>query len=177
MLSRKPSNLPTNLLGMLRSRTVRRKAIGRRGFVLIAMCATLFLLMGMIGLAFDFGRVYVAHNEAQLYTDAAALTAASKLNGTDAGLAEARAAVATLPGRWNFGQDAVQGAIVEFSADGKRWITAPDRDLAAGALTMVRVSAPSRHVDMSFLRVTGSPSTMKVDAASVAATGPTRLVE
>jgi Flp pilus assembly protein TadG len=141
------------------------------------MCATLFLLMAMVGMAFDFGRVYVAHNEAQLYTDSAALTAATKLNATEAGLAEARAAVAKVPGRRNFGNQPITGAKVEFSADGKRWVAGPTREVPAEQLTMVRVSAPSSNVDMTFLRVAGSPSFMQVDAASVAAIAPVRLVQ
>ena len=72
--------------------------------------------MAMIGLAFDFGRVYIVHNEAQVFTDAAAMSAASKLDGTAAGLMRAREVVQKLPVRWNFGSSTFTGVTVEFSA-------------------------------------------------------------
>ncbi len=58
----------------------------RRGFVLIAMSVTMLLLLAVMGLAFDVGRIYIARNEAQVFTDAAAMAAASKLDGTKAGV-------------------------------------------------------------------------------------------
>ena len=63
----------------------------QRGFVLIAMSVTMLLLLAVIGTGFDLGRIYIARNEAQVFTDAAAMTAAAKLDGTAAGLARARA--------------------------------------------------------------------------------------
>ena len=162
---------------MVGSRTVRRRAIKRQGFVLIAMCATLFLLLGMIGLAFDLGRVYVARNEAQVYTDAAALTAATKLDGTVAGLDQARAAVKGLPGRWNFGSLPITGATVEFSADGKKWLATASQTAPSESLRLVRVSAPANTVEITFLRATGSPSSLLVPATSVAQSQPVRLIE
>ena len=141
------------------------------------MCATLFLLLAMIGMAFDFGRVYVARNEVQVYTDAAALTAATQLNGTIEGLAAARQAVAALPGRWNFGNSPITGTQVEFSADGKRWIKAPEQGLPPDQLNLVRVSAPANQVEITFLRVVGTASSMTVASGSIAATGPVRLIE
>ena len=47
----------------------------QRGFVLIAMSASMFLMLAVMGLAFDIGRIYIARNEAQIFTDAAALAA------------------------------------------------------------------------------------------------------
>ena len=52
------------------------------GLHVVAMSMAMVLLLAFIGLAFDFGRLYIARNEAQIYTDAAALTAASRLDGT-----------------------------------------------------------------------------------------------
>ncbi len=48
------------------------------------------LLIGLAGLAIDIGRMYVIRAELQSFTDAAALSAALELNGTDAGIARAR---------------------------------------------------------------------------------------
>src|SRR5258708_3007365 len=82
---------------------------GERGFVVIAMAVAMVLLLGCIGLAFDFGRLYIARNEAQVYTDAAAMTAASRLDGTLEGVRKARLAVEHLPGRWNLGTQPFTG--------------------------------------------------------------------
>src|ERR1700676_327496 len=99
--------------------SLRKRA--ERGFVLIAMSVTMLLLLAVIGLAFDFGRIYIARNEAQVFTDAAAMTAAGRLNCTDQGIARAKDAVAHLPMRWNLGTQPFTGVVVEFSADGEHW--------------------------------------------------------
>jgi Flp pilus assembly protein TadG len=142
------------------------------------MCATLFLLMAMIGVAFDFGRIYIARNEAQVFTDAAAMTAASKMDGTGGGLARARQAVQNLPVRWNFGTMAFSGVRVEFSADGRDWKEAPEKDeVSPQTLRMVRVTAPANDVDITFLRMSGGPEKLRVAARTVASANPVRLVE
>ena len=56
------------------------------------MASCMFLLLAVIGLAFDLGRVYIARNEAQIFVDAASLAAAQQMDGTAAGLNRARAA-------------------------------------------------------------------------------------
>ncbi len=46
----------------------------------------MLLMLAVLGSStFDFGRIYIARNEAQLFTDAAAMTAASKLDGNRSG--------------------------------------------------------------------------------------------
>src|SRR5271163_3535440 len=146
----------------------------QRGFVLIAMSVTMLLLLAVIGLAFDLGRVYIVRNEAQVFTDAAAMTAASKLDGTAAGVASAREAVSRLPMRWNLGTREFPGVIVEFSADGEKW----DRDPKnASALTMARVTAPANQVEITFLRAAGGPDSLTVPARSTAASNPVRLTQ
>ena len=136
--------------------------VRKKGFVLIAMSIALVLLLGVMGLAFDFGRIYVARNEAQVFTDAAAMMAASKLDGTDAGLDRARQAVARLPMRWNLGTKPFTGVVVEFSPDKQSW---------------ARVTAPDNQVEITFLRAVGGPDVFTVPAHSVAAAKPVRLVE
>jgi len=145
-----------------------------RGFVLIAMSATMLLLLGMIGMAFDVGRVYIAHNEAQVFADSAAMTAATRLDGTPAGLARAREAVAHLPMRWNLDTQPFTGVVIEFSSDGSKW----DRDPKdTSQLTQVRVTAPANGVDIVFLRAVGAPKSITVPAASVATSNPVRLIQ
>jgi uncharacterized membrane protein len=138
------------------------------------MAVALLLLVAMMGLAFDVGRIYVARNEAQVFTDAAAMAAASKLDGTPAGIERARQAVARLPMRWNLGTSPFTGVVVEFSADGSHW--APDPKEAA-PLSMARVTAPANHVDIVFLRAVGGPASFTVPARSAAASNPVRLTE
>src|SRR5271168_726358 len=93
----------------------------QRGFVLIAMSISMFLMLAVMGLAFDIGRIYIARNEAQIFTDAAALAAASQLDHTADGIKRATDAVARVPDRWNLGTSAFTGVVVEFSGDGTKW--------------------------------------------------------
>jgi uncharacterized membrane protein len=145
-----------------------------RGFVLIAMSAAMFLLLAIIGLAFDLGRIYIARNEAQVFTDAAALTAATRLDGTAAGLERAREAVLHLPMRWNLGTQPFAGVVVEFSAGSGKWERDPKEP---ATVTEARVTAPGNSIDIVFLRAVGGPASFTVPAHSVAATGPVRLTE
>jgi hypothetical protein len=146
----------------------------QRGFVLIATSVAILLLLAVIGMAFDIGRIYIARNEAQVFTDAASLTAASKLDGTPAGLAKALDAVAHLPMRWNLGTQPFTGVIVEFSSDGSVWETAPS---IPSAMKMARVTAPANGLDIVFLRAVGGPASFTVPARSVAGSNPVRLTQ
>src|SRR5579883_1738055 len=119
----------------------------QRGFVLIAMSITMLLLLAVVGMAFDLGRVYIARNEAQVFCDAAAMTAASKIDGTAEGLDRARDAVAKVPMRWNLGTKEFTGVVVEFSSDGAKWEKSP-KEIAAA--TMARVTAPANEVEIMF---------------------------
>lgn len=143
------------------------------------MSVTMLLLLAVVGMCFDIGRIYIVRNEAQVFTDAAAMTAAAKLDGTPAGVARARDAVARLPMRWNLGTQPFTGVVIEFSADatlsgGTIW----DRDPKdASGLSLARVTAPANGVDIVFLRAVGGPKSFTVPARSVAAVNPVRLVE
>jgi uncharacterized membrane protein len=146
----------------------------QRGFVLIAMAAAMFLLLAVIGMAFDFGRIYIARNEAQIFTDAASMAAAAQLDGTASGFARARAAVARLPNRWNLGTEDFRGVVVEFSSDSRKWEPEP-KD--AAAVQYARVTAPGNHVEITFLRAVGGPDNFTVPAHAVASSRPVRLTE
>jgi Flp pilus assembly protein TadG len=152
-------------------RAIRR---GERGFVLIVMSACMFLLLAVIGLTFDLGRIYITHNEAQVFVDAASMAAAQQIDGTTAGIERARKAVQRLPNRWNLGTEAFSGVIVEFSGDAEHWDAQPN-DTAA--VHFARVTAPDNHVGILFLRAVGGPETLTVAARAVAATNPVRLAE
>jgi hypothetical protein len=92
-------------------RDTRRK----RGFVLVILAVCLLVLIGMLGLATDLGRLYIAKNELQTFADAAAGAASQELDGTDEGIDRARQVAITYPNRWNFGSQVVAGATVTFS--------------------------------------------------------------
>ena len=138
------------------------------------MSVCMFLLLAVVGLAFDMGRVYIARNEAQIFVDAASMSAAKQLDGTAAGLDRARAAVTALPNRWNLGTQDFSGVVTEFSADGRQWETEP-KDLKA--LHYARVTAPNNHVAIMFLRAVGGPPSFTVPARAVASVNPVRLTE
>src|ERR1700680_1642926 len=97
----------------------------QKGFILIAMSVSMFLLLAVVGSASDLGRVYIARNEAQIFTDAASMAAAKQLDGTAAGLDRARAAVAAMPNHWNLGTENFSGVVIEFSTDGQQWELQP----------------------------------------------------
>jgi hypothetical protein len=140
----------------------------------------MFLLLAMIGLAFDLGRVYITRNEAQVFVDAASLAAAQQMDGTAAGLDRARAAVQRLPNRWNLGTEAFDGVQIEFSPDSEHWQAKLDGDAQLkdpASLRFVRVTAPDNHVAIVFLRAVGGPESFTVPARAVAATNPVRLAE
>jgi uncharacterized membrane protein len=147
----------------------------QRGFVLIAMSVATLLLLAVLGLAFDLGRIYIARNEAQIFTDAASLAAAKALDASQTQrLDAARAAVDRMPNRWNLGTQKFKGIVVEFSADQEHWEATP-RDPAA--IRFARVSAPMNQVEITFLRAVGGPDVFTVPAHSVAGSDPVRLVE
>ena len=134
----------------------------------------MFLLLALLGLAFDFGRIYITRNEAQVFTDAAAMTAAAKLDGTPAGLAKARDAVSHLPIHWNLGTQEFKNVQVDFSSDGRTWEASP-KD--AAAIKLARVTAPSNDVEIVFLRGVGGPDSLTVPARAVASSDPVRLTQ
>jgi uncharacterized membrane protein len=146
----------------------------RKGFVLIAMSVAMLLMLAVLGLAFDFGRIYIARNEGQVFTDAAAMTAVTKLDGTEAGVQKAREAVAKLPIRWNLGTQSFTGVVIEFSDDGDQWDASP-RQFAA--LAYARVTAPNNQVEITFLQAIGGPKSFIVPARSAAAANPVRLIQ
>jgi Flp pilus assembly protein TadG len=83
--------------------------------VLAAAALTLFMLLGILGLAIDLARMYVARNELQAYVDAASIAAATKLDGTSDGIDHARTVASAYPNRWNFGTATPSNITVTFA--------------------------------------------------------------
>ncbi len=137
---------------------------GRRGYILIALMLSLVFLLGMVGLAVDVGRMYVAKGETQSFVDSAALAAAAKLDGTSAGITRAQAAVASDPGTWGFGLNTFSGVTTNFATSpGGPWVAAP---ASPGAYYFAQVST-TVSLPMYFMRLLAG-STAQVGALAVA---------
>ena len=122
----------------------------------------------------SLGRYAIEATKPKVFTDAAAMTAAARLDGTPAGLTTAREDVAHLPIRWNLGTEDFRGVVIEFSADRSLWETDP-KD--AAVIRFARVLAPDNNLEITFLRAVGGPAVFTVPAHSVAAAKPVRLME
>jgi uncharacterized membrane protein len=141
----------------------------RKGFVLIVTAISMTLLLGLAGLGIDIGRMYVIRAELQSFTDAAALSAAIELNGTESGVARARIGAGRLASgphamRWDMGTQAITDIATSFSADNKTWQEQPKK---AGDYRFVRVVA-TEPAPVIFLRIFQPLTSTNVAAASVA---------
>jgi uncharacterized membrane protein len=147
-----------------------RSAQSQKGFVLIVTAISMTLLLGLAGLAIDIGRMYVIRAELQSFTDAAALSAALELNGTDSGIARARTGAGRLANgphamRWDMGTQAITNIVTSFSSDQASWQEQPKQ---AANFRFVRVAA-SQPAPVIFLRIFQPLTSTTVAAASVAA--------
>lgn len=137
-------------------------------------------LVALAGLAIDIGRMYVIRAELQSFTDAAALTAALELDGSESGLERARSGatrLATGPHamRWDMGTQAISHITTSFSADQKTWNDGPQQ---LSETKFVRVAA-NESAPVIFLRLFQPVSSANVAAQSIAAkySGTARLVQ
>jgi hypothetical protein len=143
----------------------------QQGFVFIVTAIALTILLALAALGIDIGRMYVIRAELQSFTDAAALSAAIQLDGTDSGIANARTGAGRLATgehamQWDLGTRPITEISTSFSADNKTWQEQPK----GGDYRFVRVVA-TEPAPVIFLRVfqplgLGSST---VAAASVAA--------
>ncbi|PWU11750.1 MAG: hypothetical protein C5B51_02015 [Terriglobia bacterium] len=141
----------------------------RRGFVLVTMALTSVGIFGMIGLAVDFGRIFIVKNEMQVYCDSAAVAAALMLDGTNTGLARAGAAVAASTNKWDFGTTGVNGPSVAFAqAATGPWVANP---IPATGYSYAQVTATAP-VQLYFLPVVTGQSNLVVSSAAAAGQVP-----
>lgn len=162
---------------------MRTKARGKElGFTLTATAAGLFMLVGMLGLAADLGRIFIVKSEAQAFADIAAMAAARKLNGKSSGITDAQNEVANSTNKWMFGTQAFGSGIrtVEFAtktagAAGSgactsgTWTAAPSSPYDDYGCVRVTVTPA---VNMAFMPVLGTGYTQTVTAQAVAAVVP-----
>lgn len=87
------------------------------GAVAIMVAFSIFVLVGMLGLVLDLGRMFIIKTELQNGVDACALAAARELNGDATSLTRAEAAGILVGGqnRVDFQQELETGFTVEFS--------------------------------------------------------------
>jgi uncharacterized membrane protein len=124
----------------------------RKGFTLLATAFCLVSLLGMLGLALDLGRVFIAKNETQTFTDTAALAASLNLDGISFTAANA-AVTNNTKNRWNMAtaiftasggattvttEFAQPQAVNASQPDNSTWAAAP---ATAAGYTFVRVTA------------------------------------
>jgi len=151
-----------NISRICRSRT-------RRGFVLVTMALTTVGILGVVGLAVDIGRMLIAKNETQVYSDSAAVAAAQVLDGTSAGIDRAGSAVAASRNKWNFGDTSVGSPSVAFAtAATGPWVANP---ATAAGYSYVQVTA-SVPVKLYLLPLVTGRGSFTVQASAVAGQVP-----
>jgi Flp pilus assembly protein TadG len=112
---------------------------------MMGVCA--IVMVGMLGLTTDLGRVYVAKNELQAFVDAASLAAALKLDGKSSGLAAAQSTGQT-------GPVGIAGTVNSWSFSGE---TVPTPTVTCSqTFAGTYVSCPGAPVDSRFVRVLAS---------------------
>lgn len=129
------------------------------------------LMVGLLGLAADLGRVYIVKNELQNFADAAAFAAVMEINGIDSGITRARSAAGALPNKWNFSTQSVADTSVAFgpTEDGdtrNQWDSNPTGSQVKNQ-RYVRVVAAA-NVPLLFLPVANVGISHTVRASSVA---------
>ncbi len=125
-----------------------KKSTREKGFTLITTAVCLVVLIGMVGLAIDVARIYIAKNEVQAFTDSAALAATLELDGTWAGINRALARVASNPNQWNFGTSSITQTTTSFAqTEAGPWTTTPTSPIG---YRLARVSA-SVDVTLTFM--------------------------
>lgn len=158
--------------------TSRSRRPGRqRGFVLVTMALAAAGVFGVVGLAVDVGRMFIAKNETQAYCDSAALAAALALDGTTTGIARAHTAVTASANHWNFGTTSVSNPSATFStAAAGPWVASPN---PATGYRYARVTA-TVPVPLYFLPLVVAQNTFNLvssaEAGQIAITSFTRGV-
>jgi Putative Flp pilus-assembly TadE/G-like len=64
----------------------RRERKNEKGFALVLMTTVLVVSIGMLGLAFDLGQMFITKTELQTFVDASVVAATQQLDGAQAGV-------------------------------------------------------------------------------------------
>ncbi len=151
----------------------RRQNKRERGYVLITMALTAVAVFAATGLAVDLGRMFIAKNETQAYSDSAALAAALALDGTSVGITNATTAVANSHNAWNMDTSQITNYTVDFSNS----VSGPWSSLPANpsGYNYARVRATVT-MPLFFLPVVAAGGSQNVTSASIAAQIPQTTV-
>ncbi|MCE5308653.1 MAG: pilus assembly protein [Acidobacteriales bacterium] len=142
---------------------------GQRGFTLITAGACCIVMIGMVGLAVDVGRLYIVRNEVQAHVDTAALSAALELDGTTTGFDRARTTVTNNANRWNMATTRFTTTQTDFStsqtgpwvaspANGAGYIYARVRATVAAPVYFTRFISPDPAKNVSAIAIAGQVS-------------------
>ena len=149
---------------------------GERGFSLILLSVSLFVMIGMLGLAIDVGRMFVYKSELQTFADASAMAAVAKMDGSQSGVqgadnvATAGPLGATRPNGVNFDTVAVSnvttGYATSFTGTYDNFATASTP--ATNNYRFIKVTAAA-NVPLNFLPVLpGIANTLAMSAVATA---------
>ena len=170
---RKQSIEIQNDVGMRPKISRSRRNCHESGFVLITMAAAAAALIGVVGLAVDIGRMFIAKNETQTYCDSAALAAALALDGSTTGITNAQTAVTSSTNTWNFGTTAITSPTVTFAiTTAGPWIASPS---PATGYVYARVAA-TVPLQLYFLPMVVAQTTYNVTSAATAGQIPITLL-
>lgn len=156
------------------------RAIGRRrlrrGVVLLITAVMCVVLIAVLGVSVDMGRMFVIKHEAQVFTDSAALAAALQLDGTSAGIARATQAVEDTTNKWNMGTQRFSGSDANYTATFSRdangpWAEEMDVPADAAGYVFVKVTA-ALAVPVYFIGIVVPVVSTPVNAMSVATQKP-----
>ena len=151
------------------------------GAILLLVAGALAILLGLIGLSFDVGRISATQSELQSYADQVALAAAGELDGEADAIARAQSAAANLISDMQTfgdgGQD-LAGAL-DYTLTFHATLPAQDVDPITAATTdpsdaiYARVLATPRRVPFSFaaafFAMTGNPEANNIVGAEAVA--------
>ena len=155
---------------------------GEQGFSLILLSLSLFVMLGMLGLAIDVGRMFIYKNELQTFADASALAAVTKLDGSQAGVQGANSVATagplgtTRPNGYNFDTTPISSDNITTAYAGSFNGTYDNYTTASGNATnayrFIRVTA-SANVPLNFLAVIpGIPTQLSLSSAATAGQNP-----
>jgi Flp pilus assembly protein TadG len=146
-----------------------------RGSIIIQATLTIVVIMGMIGLALDGGRLFMVNNDLQDLADAAALAGAAKLDGTSGAMERADAAARTLNNnvRW---WDVSGPKILPGTSGVQFYETLADLDANSPVTddkhaNYIKVTTGSWQVAPTFLVAVGAVSNNSMHATAVAESG------
>jgi len=159
----------------------RRSPRRQRGAMIITVSLFLLFLLGFMGIALDFGRLFVARTELQTAVDSCALAAANELNGESTAINRARSAGQTAGNANNVN---LQSAT--WSGQGK--LVAADITFRDASYAVTTASASARYAQCTHTQpniqvwlmkamgafsgdYAGNPSTRSVAANAVATRG------